>query len=336
MPLSGNSWVPETVVQYVVRTRDSLVLDNVQQDDRFAADPVVKSRQLRSVLCLPVMNKGSLSGILYLENNLQGGVFTESRVHFLRLLSGQIAISIENALLYENLEQKVAQRTEQIARQKDQIELEKQKSDNLLLNILPTETADELKRLGRAKPRHYDSVTVLFTDFVNFSQAAERLSAEDLVEEIHKYYSAFDAILSKHNLEKIKTIGDSYMCAGGLPVENNTHALNAVNAALEMHEFIGQESTERLRAGLPAFNCRIGIHTGPVVAGIVGTKKFAYDIWGSTVNIASRMESSGAPGKVNISEATYQLVKDHFQCIHRGKIEAKNAGLVDMYFVEAS
>ncbi|MCC6412744.1 MAG: AAA family ATPase [Saprospiraceae bacterium] len=333
-PLSGNPLVPESVVQYVVRTRESLVLDNMQQDDRFAADPVVKTRQLRSVLCMPVMNKGNLSGILYLENNLQGGVFTESRVHFLRLLSGQIAISIENALLYENLEQKVAQRTEQIARQKDQIELEKQKSDNLLLNILPTETADELKRLGRAKPRNYESVTVLFTDFVNFSQAAERLSAEDLVEEIHKYYSAFDAILSKHNLEKIKTIGDSYMCAGGLPAENHTHALDAVNAALEMHEFIGQESVERLRAGLPAFNCRIGIHTGPVVAGIVGTKKFAYDIWGSTVNIASRMESSGAAGKVNISEATYELVKDHFQCSHRGKIEAKNAGLVDMYFVE--
>jgi len=334
-PLLGNSHVPESVVQYVIRTRESLVLDNVLEDDRFSSDPVVQERKLCSLLCLPVMNKGLLSGILYLENNLQSGVFTDSRVHFLRLLSGQIAISIENALLYENLEQKVVERTEQIARQKDQLEQEKHKSDNLLLNILPAETAEELKRFGRAKPRQYDSVTVLFTDFVNFSHAAERLSAEELVEEIHKYYSAFDAILSKYNLEKIKTIGDSYMCAGGLPMENITHAFDAVSAALEIRAFIEQENTERKSNGLTSFECRIGIHTGPVVAGIVGTKKFAYDIWGNTVNIASRMESSGAPGKVNISQATHALVKELFHCEHRGKIEAKHAGLVDMYFVEA-
>ena len=335
VPLTGSGRVPESVIQYTVRTQESLVLDDVLTDDRFAADPLVQQQHLHSVLCLPILNKGELLGVLYLENNLQGGVFTQSRVQFLRLLSGQIAISLENALLYENLEQKVAERTEQIARQKDQIEQEKHKSDQLLLNILPAETAEELKRLGTAQPRLYPSVSVLFTDFVNFSKACEHLGADELVEEIHYYYSAFDDILTQYNLEKIKTIGDSYMCAGGLPVENATHALDTVRAALAMQAFMVREAAERQRRGLPYFDCRFGVHTGPVVAGIVGTKKFAYDIWGDTVNIASRMEAGSEPGRVNISGATYELVKDNVRCTHRGKIEAKNKGFIDMYFADA-
>jgi len=220
--------------------------------------------------------------------------------------------------------------------QKKKITKEKQRSDELLLNILPSETAEELKVTGSAKAKSFEQVTVLFTDFKDFTDASEKLSAEDLVREIHNCYSEFDKIVTRHGIEKIKTIGDAYMCAGGLPVSNQTHPGDVVKAAMEMQQFIIRNKNERMAKGLPFFELRIGIHTGPVVAGIVGIKKFAYDIWGDTVNTASRMESSGEVGKVNISGATYNMVKDQFACTHRGKVAAKNKGEIDMYFVDAA
>jgi class 3 adenylate cyclase len=218
--------------------------------------------------------------------------------------------------------------------QKKKITKEKQRSDELLLNILPSETAEELKATGKAKTKSFDLVSVMFTDFKNFTQASEKLSAEELVQEINDCYSAFDRIVTKYGIEKIKTIGDSYMCAGGLPATNSTHATDVVMAGLEMQEFIAKNKADREAKGQPFFELRLGVHTGPVIAGIVGIKKFAYDIWGDTVNTASRMESSGEVGKVNVSGSTYDIIKDKFNCIHRGKIKAKNKGEIDMYFVE--
>ncbi len=218
--------------------------------------------------------------------------------------------------------------------QRNRISKEKKRSDELLLNILPEETAEELKATGTAKAKSFDLVSVLFTDFKNFTQASELLSAEELVQEINFCYSEFDRIITRHGIEKIKTIGDAYMCAGGLPVANSTHPFDVIKAGLEMTEFIEKNKQERIAKNQPFFELRLGIHTGPVVAGIVGIKKFAYDIWGDTVNTASRMESSGEIGRVNISGATYEIVKDKFLCIHRGKVKAKNKGEIDMYFVE--
>ncbi|MFI5136042.1 MAG: adenylate/guanylate cyclase domain-containing protein, partial [Chitinophagales bacterium] len=191
-----------------------------------------------------------------------------------------------------------------VYRQRNHIRKGKKRSDELLLNILPAETAEELKSTGEAKAKTFDEVTVLFTDFKDFTQTSEKLSAENLVKEINYCYSQFDKIISKYGIEKIKTIGDSYMCAGGLPVPNKTNPIDVVNAGLEMQQFIEKNKVERIARGETYFELRLGIHTGPVVAGIVGIRKFAYDIWGDTVNIASRMESSGEVGKVNISGAT--------------------------------
>jgi class 3 adenylate cyclase len=211
----------------------------------------------------------------------------------------------------------------------------KKKSDDLLLNILPVETAEELKLYGAAKAKRFEEVTVMFTDFKDFTQASEELSAEELVEKIHFYFSEFDRIIEKYGIEKIKIIGDSYMCVGGLPVCNETHAYDVVCAALELQELMIEQKSHRSNLGKTFFELRIGIHTGPVIAGIVGRKKFAYDIWGDTVNTASRMENCGEVNKVNISGSTFEKIKEHFVCIYRGKVLAKHKGEIDMYFVES-
>ena len=214
------------------------------------------------------------------------------------------------------------------------IENEKERSEKLLLNILPLETAEELKEKGSATPKQYDMVSVLFTDFKGFTNIAEKLTPQELVAELNRCFFEFDKIIDKHGLEKIKTIGDAYMCAGGIPVANTSNPVEIVRAGLEIKEFMENLKKSREANGQDYWELRIGIHTGPVVAGVVGKNKFAYDIWGDAVNTASRMESSGIPGKVNISGTTYELVKDQFECLHRGKVQAKNKGEIDMYIVE--
>ncbi len=209
---------------------------------------------------------------------------------------------------------------------------EQKRSDELLLNILPAEIAEELKEQGKASARKYANATVLITDFKNFTTIAERLSPEQLVKELDYCFRAFDFIISQYDIEKIKTIGDAYMCASGL-TNRKTIPTQIVKAALEMQEFLEDYKQERSRLSLPFFEARIGIHTGPVVAGVVGVNKFAYDIWGDTVNIASRMESNCEEGKVNISASTYGLIRYKFDCHYRGKVAAKNKGEIDMYYV---
>lgn len=223
--------------------------------------------------------------------------------------------------------------------QRNKIRDGKKLSDALLLNILPEEIAEELKNKGTSEARQIDSVTVLFTDFKGFTQLSEKLSPKELVAEIDACFSEFDNIMNKHGVEKIKTIGDAYMAAGGIPKPNQTHAKDVVMAALEIRDFMlnrNRQITTKDKKIEKMLEIRIGIHTGPVVAGIVGSKKYSYDIWGDTVNTASRMESSGEPGQINISGSTYEIIKDKFVCNYRGKIAAKNKGAIDMYFVEGN
>lgn len=214
------------------------------------------------------------------------------------------------------------------------IEKERNRSDELLLNILPKETANELKLNGKVKAKKFDSVTVMFADFKSFTQYAENLAPEQLVKSVDYYFSKFDEIMEKYGLEKIKTVGDAYMCAGGLPFPTRNHSSKMIQAAIEITQF-AEEAKTKSALKEASFEVRIGINTGPVVAGVVGTKKFAYDIWGDTVNIAARMESSSEPGKINISENTYKLIKAEFDCEYRGEIEAKNRGMLKMYYVQA-
>ncbi len=332
-PLEEIDDMAHSVVQLVFHTGDTVIINDAGTDKRFAKDAYIQQQKTKSILCLPIKQYGKTLALLYLENNIASGAFTPARLELLNLLSGQIAISLENSLLYENLEQKVADRTETIEQQKKEIETEKEKSETLLLNILPYEIAEELKHTGSYKPRKYENVTIMFADFENFTKLSEKISTEELVDMIDHCYKGFDVITSKYHVEKIKTIGDAYMCVSGLPVENPEHATNAVNAGLEILQFIDTFNQERAAKNLPYCRIRIGIHSGPVAAGVVGSKKFAYDIWGDSVNVASRLESAGEGGKINMSSSTYEIIKDHFNCTYRGKINIKNKGEIDMYFI---
>ncbi len=212
------------------------------------------------------------------------------------------------------------------------VEAEQQRSNTLLLNILPPAIAEELKARNKVAARKYDQATVMFIDFKGFTHVAEQLSPEMLVEELDFCFSNFDRIIGQHRIEKIKTIGDAYMCASGLS-DMNASPTDIVKAALEIQDFMLALKAERLNRGMPFFEARVGIHVGPVVAGVVGAKKFAYDIWGDTVNIAARMEEACEPGHVNVSEAAHWLAKYEFEWQYRGKVAAKNKGMMDMYYV---
>ena len=326
VPVSQSDLLSESVLNYVYLTQETVILDDACKSPLFANDEFIKKHQCKSVLSIPLLNMGKIQATIYLANDVTSGAFTEKRVGLLKLLAGQMAVSIENALFYNELENKVKERT-------NELEIEKKKSDDLLLNILPEDIANELKQTGHTKPRSYEMATVMFTDFENFTSKSEQLSPEELVTIIDTCFKKFDEIITRHNIEKIKTIGDAYLCVSGLPDTKAHSATNVVDAAIEIIEAI--ESFRQNANDNSYFDIRIGIHTGPLVAGVVGDKKFAFDIWGDTVNTASRMEQNSEPNKINISQSTYDLVKEKYNCTFRGKRAAKNKGMIEMYFVES-
>jgi class 3 adenylate cyclase/CheY-like chemotaxis protein len=222
----------------------------------------------------------------------------------------------------------------ELERQKNELQIEKDKTDNLLQNILPYEIAEQLKNKGEVKAKKYKMVTIMFTDFKDFTKISSALEPEDIIKELGVYFRKFDDITDDHYLEKIKTIGDAYMCVGGLPLRNKSNPIDMVLAAMEIQQFMKDYNTARSAKNLTVWELRIGIHTGSVVAGVIGSKKFAFDIWGDAVNTAARLETASDAGKINISGETFDKIKDYFNCTYRGKIPAKNKGEIDMYFVD--
>lgn len=236
--------------------------------------------------------------------------------------------------LVEKRTKTITKQKAEIEKKKAELEIEKQKADELLLNILPAETAEELKNKGKARTRYYRLVTVMFTDIKGFTKIAEKMKPIELVTQLDLLFKEFDKIIEKHQIEKIKTIGDAYMAAGGVPLRDKENPVNSVLAALEIQAHMKSMQQKMKAIGENYWDLRIGLHTGDVIAGVIGTKRIAYDIWGNTVNVAQRMEMSGVPGKVNVSGTTYDQIKPYFDCTYRGKIAAKNKGEIDMYFVE--
>ncbi len=283
---------------------------------------IILSGRLRRTILAILLFAAATMALLILEQKHPEWItmYSSQRERFIdiagNLLFAQIFTGVIVQVLAQNLNQ------------------ERRKSDQLLRNVLPETIAQELKRTERVQPVHYESASVLFTDFVGFTQIAESFTPEELVEELDSCFSQFDQIARKYRLEKIKTIGDAYMAVGGVPHVNQTHAVDCVLAALEIEQLVSGLRKKGMAASRPYWQVRIGIHSGDLVAGVVGREKFAYDVWGDTVNTASRLESSGEAGRVNISGATYELVKEFFDCEFRGKVAAKNKGDIDMYFVK--
>jgi len=299
----------DNVLNWTYLNGKEIMLQNAMQDfEQFVFKPIhlYNSQAASSVICIPFGFNTKQTGSLAVYSTKQNA-FDNYHIDFVKSLASYIAVAIDNSTLFEELDE------------------EKKKSDGLLLNILPEGVADELKQRGSIEPKQFNHVSVLFTDMVNFTGISEKMSPTELVQEIHRNFTAYDAIIEKHGLEKIKTIGDAYLAVCGMPNETPDHAERIVRAAKDIVEYMGNTNGR--------FQIRVGVNSGPVVAGIVGVKKYAYDIWGDTVNTAARMEQNSEAGKINISGSTYELVKDKFNCVHRGKISAKNKGEIDMYFV---
>jgi histidine kinase len=317
--------LPLSVIRYASRLKEPLIINSPAKQNEYSSLAYFASHKPLSVLIFPIMKQGELFGVLYLENYSNEGVFDSKRIGILNLISGQIAMMLDNAHLYKNMESLVKERTEVL-------ETEKNQMLDLLKNIFPAEAIEELKATGKTTPQKLENITVMMADIKGFTKISEKLNPEELINLIDSYFRGFDEIIGKYGLEKIKTIGDAYMAIGGAGKTFSNGAEMMVHAALEMQEFmLAKLPTGKEEAPV---EFRIGIHTGDVIAGIVGTKKLQYDIWGDTVNTAARMEQNSEASRVNISEATYQQVKNKFHFIYRGKIEAKNKGNLDMYFVE--
>ncbi len=306
----------------VCRT-DLLVVPNLAKDERFTDYPhVVGEPHYRFYCGMPLINPQgyALGTLCVLDTKPREPTFEQTEA--IRRLSQQVITLVE-------LRRSLAE----LSDAHEQLDKARRESDELLLNILPATIADELKESNRVEPRYYNLVTIMFTDFKGFTRLAESMEPRSLVQDLDQHFSAFDEIIGRHNLEKLKTIGDAYMCVGGLPEVNRRHPIDACLAALDIQDHMEKKNRQREKLRMAPWELRIGIHSGPVMAGVVGTKKFTYDIWGDAVNIAALMESNSLAGRINISESTYHRVGDLFDTEHRGSIEAKNKGQLEMYFL---
>ncbi len=307
----------EKVIEFLSKDKPDLILMDISLAGKL--DGIETAEIISQKYDLPIVYLTALTN----NETLERARMTEPFGYLLKPFDERnLHSTIEMALYKHKVDSELKNRTKEL-------ETEKIKTDELLHNIFPSEIVKELKTNGFVQPKNYDSVSIVFTDFDNFTSVASKLSADKLVKELNNIFTDFDFIIDKYGLEKLKTIGDSYMIAGGLPNITNDHAIKTILAAMEMQEVVNGIALKN------EFNCkmRVGINTGPCVAGIVGIKKYTYDVWGDTVNIAKRLETNCEPGRVNISKATYNLIKDNFDCEYRGCIEVKGKGEIDMYFV---
>ena len=313
--------------QQAVAQKDQQLVSVTMEKEKF--DRIAAKRQ---ELVKALQSGKSLDSLAFAQDLQEQELLLQKSKSFRNVLLiilgfGIVMVGLMYRRYLENQKQK-----KQLQEKNRQIQDEQQRSDELLLNILPAAIAEELKMGGKAKARRYDQASVLFVDFKSFTKISEQLTPEELVAELDHYFKAFDFITGQYKLEKIKTIGDAYMVASGLS-DRITSPLNIVRAAVEMQEFLSDMKYEKNLQKKPIFEARMGIHTGPVVAGVVGVKKFAYDIWGDTVNIAARVQEACEPNEINITEAVYNEIRYSFTCQYRGKLPAKNKGDIDMYYV---
>ncbi|MCF6184586.1 MAG: response regulator [Bacteroidales bacterium] len=315
---------------------DIILLDIDYGDDTKGLDLLMDLREFELSMQIPVLVMSSSNRDI--ERAVMFGAGDFLKIPFDKL---ELTVRVKSLLaLFKLIEgitgqaEDLASKTTELEKKNEQLEIEKNKTDELLQNILPYEIAEQLKNKGQVKAKKYRMVTIMFTDFKDFTKISSILEPEDIIKELGVYFRKFDEITENHFIEKIKTIGDAYMCVGGLPLRNKSNPIDIVLAAMEIQRFMKEYNTLRKAKGYTVWELRLGIHTGKVVAGVIGSKKFAYDIWGDAVNTASRLETAGEPGKINISGETYKYVKDYFICTYRGKIPAKNKGEIDMYFIE--
>lgn len=309
---------------------DLLVVPDLSKDDRFSSNPTVADEPHLRLYCgMPLINpEGYALGTLCVVD-FQPRELTFEQTEAVRRLARQVVSQLELRRSLRELDERMRQLEEMHA----EIAAERDKSNRLLRNILPDSIVRELHDQNRVVPRFYESATVMFADFEGFTRLTERMDPKGLVEQLDQFFSAFDEIAERHRLEKLKTIGDAFMCAGGLPEPSRTHAVDACLAALAMQDYMARVNRQRERLHLPRWELRIGLHTGPVMAGVVGQRKFIYDVWGDAVNIAARMEAAGAAGRINLSEAAMSRVKSLFDFEDRGVVEVKNKGQLRMHFL---
>ncbi|HMV77348.1 MAG TPA: adenylate/guanylate cyclase domain-containing protein [Leptospiraceae bacterium] len=318
---------------YAFKTKRPLYLPEITSHEGTKEELFILNKfKIESILLMPLLLNNEMIGILDFSDS-EVMKLTEEDITKISILSEQLAGIIYGSNLFKEAKiQAEIDRGIAFMAQRE-AEQERSKSEKLLLNILPIKIADELKENGYVEPVYFENASIMFTDFKGFTRIAEELSPPELIRELDVCFSIFDQIVQRNGLEKLKTIGDGYMCAGGIPEKNSTHAADCCLAALAIQTYMNQFKEFNRTVGGAFLELRLGINSGPVIAGVIGERKFAYDVWGDTVNTASRMESSGTPGRINVSGSTYDLTKHLFDFEYRGKVTAKNKGEVDMYYL---
>lgn len=320
-----------TVCSSTICANDQIYVPDLTKDDRFKALPVVTGQPFIRFYCgMPLINRDGFALGTLCVVDFQPHELTPSQREAVRRLSQQAMAQLElRRQLLDN-----GDLLKQVAEERRVAEAEQERSDALLRSIMPRTIAEELRANGRVQPRYHEHATILLADFKDFTRLTEGLDPARLVDQLNQNFARFDDIAAAHRLETLKTIGDAYLCVGGLPEPNRSHPVDACLAALAMQKFVADGNRQRERLRMPPWHLRIGVNTGSLVAGVVGTRHLTYDVWGNTVNVAQRLEAAGTPGRVNISASTLHHVSAVFAIEARGAIEIKHLGAIDMYFLD--